>query len=188
MNYYERLGIPTDAPTRDVQRAVNAIMQTFDEDELASYTLMGTEERIAFLEEIEGIGQVLLNRSSRAAYDEENGIEKRFVPPSDVPAAQPVAPDSVGGSFQSIPQTDDAFNIDDIETWDGAALAKVRIARGLEASEVADRLKISLTQLRAIEEMNFDKLPATVYAKGFVRSYAKLLRVDVEKVIGDYFP
>jgi flagellar biosynthesis protein FlhG len=40
--------------------------------------------------------------------------------------------------------------------------------------------------LRAIEEDDFAKLPAVVYASGFVAEYAKVLKLDPQQVSRTY--
>jgi cytoskeletal protein RodZ len=40
--------------------------------------------------------------------------------------------------------------------------------------------------LESIEEETFEKLPALVYLKGFLKSYAQSLGLDPQKVIEDY--
>lgn len=60
----------------------------------------------------------------------------------------------------------------------GATLKAARKAAGLSLGEVADRLKLSLKQLEAIEEDRFEVLPGPAFVRGFVRNYARFLGVD----------
>lgn len=46
--------------------------------------------------------------------------------------------------------------------------------------EAADRLKLSLRQLAAIEQGDFASLPGVTFARGFIRNYARFLEVDAE--------
>ncbi len=57
----------------------------------------------------------------------------------------------------------------------GVALRAEREARGLSPDEVADRLKISVRHVRALEEADEASLPHPAYAKGFFRAYAGLM-------------
>ncbi|AXE28912.1 DUF4115 domain-containing protein [Chromobacterium phragmitis] len=73
----------------------------------------------------------------------------------------------------------------------GAALKAAREAAGLGLGEVADRLKLSLRQLDAIERDDFDSLPGATFVRGFVRNYARFLEVDPEplmKALEQHFP
>ena len=60
----------------------------------------------------------------------------------------------------------------------GDSLRGAREAAGLSLNEVADRLKLSLRQLEAIERDDFDALPGSTFVRGFVRNYARFLEID----------
>ena len=66
----------------------------------------------------------------------------------------------------------------------GAELAAAREARGLGLPEIAQQLKFGVRQLEALEADRFDELPGGTFARGMVRSYARLLKVDPEPLIG----
>ena len=62
----------------------------------------------------------------------------------------------------------------------GQRLREARMRRGWTLEQVFDRTRIQLRYLEAIEAGNYSSLPATVYIRGFVRTYAKLLDLDEE--------
>jgi len=64
-------------------------------------------------------------------------------------------------------------------------LRTTRETQNLTVHQVADITKIRTDHLRALEEGNFDVFMAPVYIKGFVRSYATLLKLDVKQVMAD---
>ena len=64
-------------------------------------------------------------------------------------------------------------------------LRTARETQNLTVHQVADITKIRTDHLRALEEGNFDVFMAPVYIKGFVRSYATLLKLDVKQVMAD---
>lgn len=68
----------------------------------------------------------------------------------------------------------------------GNELREIREWRGLTIEEVSARTKISTSNIRFLETSNFAFLPAPVYVKGFLRTYAKLLQIDAEKLVADY--
>jgi flagellar biosynthesis protein FlhG len=68
----------------------------------------------------------------------------------------------------------------------GAALKKLRVAKGIELGEIAQRTKISERYLRAIEDEQFADMPAAVYVRGYVMEYARALRVDTQRVTESY--
>ena len=62
-------------------------------------------------------------------------------------------------------------------------LRQAREAKNLTVQQVADITKIRTDHLRALEDGNFDVFAAPVYIRGFVRSYATLLKVDVPQTM-----
>lgn len=72
----------------------------------------------------------------------------------------------------------------------GAELQRAREARGLALSEVAQQLKFAPRQLEALEQEQFSALPGATFARGMVRSYARLLKLDpdplVERIAGRF--
>jgi cytoskeleton protein RodZ len=48
---------------------------------------------------------------------------------------------------------------------------------------VAQQLKLAPRQVRAIEDGDFSRLPGRTFVRGFVRNYARLLRLDAEIVL-----
>jgi len=66
----------------------------------------------------------------------------------------------------------------------GALLREARESAGLTVDTVAQQLKLAPRQVRAIEESDFTHLPGRTFVRGFVRNYARLLRLDSESVLG----
>lgn len=60
----------------------------------------------------------------------------------------------------------------------GARLAAERQAHGLTIEQVASQLNLAPRQIAALEADNYAALPGMVIARGFLRAYAKLLKVD----------
>lgn len=60
----------------------------------------------------------------------------------------------------------------------GALLASARQASGLSVAEVAVQMRISPRQVQAIEADQYEQLPGAVFVRGFVRNYARLLKLD----------
>ena len=60
----------------------------------------------------------------------------------------------------------------------GTLLRSAREAAGLSLDAVAQQLKLAPRQVRALEESDFAKLPGRTFVRGFVRNYARLLRLD----------
>ncbi|MES2070701.1 MAG: RodZ domain-containing protein [Pseudomonadota bacterium] len=70
-----------------------------------------------------------------------------------------------------------------VDSSAGGQLAAARLQKNLSVQQVADQLKLSPRQIAALEANQFDALPKAVIVRGFVRSYAKLLRIDAEPIV-----
>jgi flagellar biosynthesis protein FlhG len=68
----------------------------------------------------------------------------------------------------------------------GELLRKVRESQGVELRDIAQRTKISISYLSAIEEEQFANLPAFVYLRGFITELAKYLKLDALQVSRTY--
>jgi cytoskeletal protein RodZ len=65
----------------------------------------------------------------------------------------------------------------------GDYLKQARKKKGLSLEKVASQTRIQKHHLHALETEDFANLPAKVFAKGFVRSYAKALDLDEEQAL-----
>ena len=65
----------------------------------------------------------------------------------------------------------------------GTWLRSQREARGVSLREIADSTRISLRYLEALEMDRFDALPAPVFARGFLREYARVVGLDADEVV-----
>jgi len=65
----------------------------------------------------------------------------------------------------------------------GESLRGAREAQGLSVEEAARRLRLMHRQIEAMEREDFDSLGQPVFARGFVRNYARLLGLDPEVLL-----
>ena len=65
----------------------------------------------------------------------------------------------------------------------GAELARARESQGLGLPEVAQQLKFSQRQLEALEAERFNDLPGATIARGMLRNYARLLKLDPDPLL-----
>jgi cytoskeleton protein RodZ len=70
----------------------------------------------------------------------------------------------------------------------GLQLREAREVHAYSVAEVAERLFLSSSQVKAIEEAQYERLPAEVFVKGYLRAYAKLLDIDPEQIVNQYQP
>jgi cytoskeleton protein RodZ len=65
----------------------------------------------------------------------------------------------------------------------GRTLAEARERRNQTVAEVAQQLKLSATQIEALEADDYTRLPGPVFVRGFVRNYARLMELDGEALV-----
>ena len=70
----------------------------------------------------------------------------------------------------------------------GEQLRTAREKQGLSIPQVVEQTKLRSDHVRALEEGNYDVFAAPVYVRGFVRSYASLLRLEVSSVLAERRP
>lgn len=68
----------------------------------------------------------------------------------------------------------------------GARLSQAREQAGLSVAEVARRLNLVSSQVTALEQGNYERFAGPLFVKGHLRSYARLLKLDVDAVLGAY--
>jgi cytoskeleton protein RodZ len=67
----------------------------------------------------------------------------------------------------------------------GETLRSERVRRGLTLEQISRETKISSRFLDAIENEQYDRLPGGVFAKSFVRQYARALGLDAEELAAE---
>lgn len=107
---------------------------------------------------------------------------------SDAGSGQPLLSEVTGSfHYQELiesrlgqPIATDLFNADAdrLSSSPGARLAAARNAAGWTVEQIAAQLKITRHQILAIEADDYSALPAPAIVRGFVRAYAKLLKMD----------
>lgn len=65
----------------------------------------------------------------------------------------------------------------------GDQLRDAREQKGMDRQDVADQLHLRPTIIRAIEESDYEAMPADLFLKGYVRSYARLTDQDGDDLI-----
>jgi hypothetical protein len=68
----------------------------------------------------------------------------------------------------------------------GNSLREARLRQNLEFPELEQQTKIRAKYLKALEDEEFDVLPAPTYVKGFLRNYADALGLEGQLYIDEY--
>jgi Helix-turn-helix domain/RodZ C-terminal domain len=68
----------------------------------------------------------------------------------------------------------------------GNSLREARLRKELDFPELEQGTKIRAKYLRALEDENFEQLPASTYIRGFLRTYADYLGLDGQLYVDEY--
>lgn len=69
------------------------------------------------------------------------------------------------------------------QTLPGRRLREAREAKGFSREEVAAQLRLQVRLITALEEDDYEGLPAQTFVSGYLRSYARLLELPEESVV-----
>lgn len=68
----------------------------------------------------------------------------------------------------------------------GNTLREARVRRNISLQQAEEDTKIRVKYIQAMENEDFDVLPAGTYVKGFMRTYAEYLGLDYQVMIDEY--
>ncbi len=68
----------------------------------------------------------------------------------------------------------------------GQRLKQAREAMGMEVATVAEQLHLSRVMVNALEEENYEVLPARVFVRGYYRNFARLVGAPVDVVLEEF--
>lgn len=109
--------------------------------------------------------------------EHSNNMEKEsFHTEKDIP------PESVQKEFSS-GENESVRNDETPAKKPGAILAAKRAEAGISEEQMASRLKMTLRQIRHLEADNYEALHGIAISRGFVRAYARSLKIDPEPLV-----
>jgi flagellar biosynthesis protein FlhG len=181
-SHYESLGLPRDATPDQVEKAYHFFASMYDEEALATYSLLDVEEQRAARARVRQAYEVLRDPVQRQLYDrslDEAGAAASGPPrPAPQPLPTPVEPHPAeppapGSRLLPEPVT-------------GPSLKRAREERRISLREIATVTKIGVRFLEYIEADRHADLPAPVYIRGFVHEYARCLGLDPKSTADAY--
>ncbi len=190
-SHYELLEVPPTASFEDIRRANRRIRDIYGTESIAISGLYDPASLEAVHRRLDLAYTSLMDAAKRKEYDME-------LFPDGVPMPVSLPPHAIGGEV--LPPRPSA-KVDDPATlaarppmpdisahteFTGPLLRQIREAIGIELREIAERSKIGMAYLAALEAEVFAKLPAAVYVRGFLSEYARALGLDGERVKQTY--
>ena len=68
----------------------------------------------------------------------------------------------------------------------GPRMKRMREDRGVALRDIAERTKISVSALEALERNDISRLPGGIFSRGFVRAYAEQIGADPEAAVREF--
>jgi len=171
-DHYRVLGLPPRASREQIERAYRFCRELYGPDSLATYSLLEPQEVEDTRERVDEAYEVLADPGRRRAYDESRGL---LGPDADPAWYLPAEPVERGPRPITLPAI-----------VDGAALKRMREARGMSLREIAATSKVGVRFLQYMEEDRVAMLPAPVYLRGFLQEYARIVGLDPRRVADSY--
>ena len=198
LNLYEILGIPLNASYFEIRQAYKEELSIYDEDSVISYAFFSDDERDGVLKKIEEAFVTLIDDNKRGKYDRalvdagiaDVSILSKKCQKKPIPLFQMGRPAEYNALVKRVKKRVEEKDVTVISTEilskeviSGNDLKRLRESIGITLEEVFEVARIRKSFLRAIEEDQFEELPPMVYLKSFLKSYAELLQVDVQKIV-----
>jgi flagellar biosynthesis protein FlhG len=184
-SHYDLLEVAPSASFEDIRRANRRIRDIYGAESIAIAGLYDPAGLEAVHRRLDLAYTTLMDAAKRKEYDAElfpdgvpmpvqalaigPGSEAAHRDRPEAPAARPPMP-----------------TVDADTEYTGPFLRRMREAHGIELRELAERSKIGVAYLSALEADDFMKLPAPVYVRGFLGEYARMLGLDAERVKDSY--
>ncbi len=205
--YYELLEISTNASADEVQQAYLRAKGIYAPDSPAIYTIFSRDEAVQLNHLLDEAYQTLSHHAKRREYDLKLQSGNFTVIHDKAPS---VAAAKVTAQVKAPPLTSEdkkelakqgvgitrfgQYNIDPMvehellqqEMFDGTYLKKVRVYKNINLETLCEHLKIGRHHFNAIENNDFNKLPASVFVRGYVKQMAETLGLDSQKVTDSY--
>lgn len=179
-SYYEILEVSPNATAKEIQKAYDHAKATFHTDSLAVYSLFSEKEIKELQTAIEKAYQVLMNDALRKSYDQSH-LQLFKEQKTEKGAREEIYQEKEG----SLSFTDLSMRVGE-EDYLGKTLKQIRERMGVDLKTISAQTKISKKILEWIEEEAYEKLPALVYLKGFLKGYAQFLGLDPHQVVEGY--
>jgi len=202
LDYYELLSVERNAPLDEIKKAYLRAIAAYHPGALASYSLLEESERQLMMNRIEEAFLTLSDPDWRKMYDDLLISEKAELPPrvrfrKSVEKLEIHDAESKTGFIRKLirfffrrkqqenpiaeKESDAAPQSQETVLLRGEYLKAVRLNRGLRAEDVADALKITRSQIEALEADDYAALPAGSDSTSLLKLYARFLGLGFDR-------
>ena len=194
--HYEVLGVDPSYSDEEIRRTYRRAREIYAPDSMVVSGLYNPDRLENLHLRVEEAYATLMDPERRKAYDRETFPEG--LPPRDRVSTPPgrtaVSGEHSGKTIEPTPETEAEAaerppepDIGPDTPVTGALLQQFRQARGIDIFAVSETTKISMSHLRDMEDERFDRLPAPVYVRGYLKSFARVMGMPMtDSNMSDY--
>ena len=178
--YYDTLEIPYSCSNTDIHNAYLRAKNTYSSHNPNVLSVFSKQEIHDLRKLIDQAYFVLSHPIRRKAYDRE--ISK-----SDAHNQQPNLSNkniAITSHYKKNPIFEK--QIEEQDVFDGPFLQSIRNYKNITLDQISLVTRIGKPYLIAIENNEYQLLPAPVFVRGFISQYAKCLSLDPKKVVDSY--
>ena len=172
-SHHELLGLQRGASEREIRQAYHRALEHFFLPSLPISGLFDQESIEQLKARLDEAYEVLLDPQRRQIY--ELSVFDEDSPPSQKDESQDIDPSLI-----------DVPDITPETEFNGYLLRMIRESHGLSIEEISEKIKVGVCLIQAIEEEDYDMLPALPYVRGFVTELAKVFSLDTRQVSRTY--
>jgi len=201
-DYYNLLDISPKASFEEVRSAYDQAMSIYSTDSISTYTLFTQKEKELILSRLADAYKILTNSQLRKEYN-HSLIERGELSPQEIGFSSMEDSNIAKGKLlevsvesltqkqqkvkdERVPSSKNLTLFDSQISVTGKSIKTIRTTKEMSLEEIFKQTNISRETLEDIEEERFEKLPALVYLKGFLKAYAKILQVNQVEMADGY--
>jgi flagellar biosynthesis protein FlhG len=188
-SHYELLEVPPTASFEDVRRGNRRIRDVYGADSIAVSGLYDPASLEAVHRRLDLAYTTLMDAAKRKDYDLDLFPDGVPMPINHAPVSEHMPPPRLptkGEDPATLTVRPAMPDITGNTEFSGPLLRQIREAIGIELREIAEKSKIGMAYLHALEGEVWTKLPAPVYVRGFLAEYARALGLDSDRVKQTY--
>ena len=177
--YYDTLEIPSSSSNTEVHTAYIKAKNTYSSHNPSVLSVFSKQEIEDLRKLIDQAYFVLSHPMRRKAYDKEISLnihkEKRRLSNRDM---------LIKSHYKKNPIFEK--QIEERDVFDGPFLQSIRNYKNISLGQISLVTRIGKPYLIAIENNEYQLLPAPVFVRGFISQYAKCLSLDTRRVVDSY--
>jgi curved DNA-binding protein CbpA len=196
-DYYEVLEVSNDSSQEAIYSAYKSAKETFSLTNSKIFDTFTESEAIEWINVIDEAYSVIGHPKTRKEYDSErfttfsNNLPSFSLEKSNIKKIEQNETEigqgfskTVMGKYEVNPNIESLIEKQDV--FDGLFLKKIREYKNIDLTEFSKHTCIAIRHLYAIENNNFSVLPASVFVRGYIIQYCRVLDLEQNRVVNSF--